>query len=306
MIVGWLAVGAGVCVGAVIVWWLLIRTEGVYLGRGAVIWLYDLYAGRYDSIKQFEPYNEDYYLARPILQRLPHIAAPLVLDVATGTGRVPLALLDQVTFHGRVVGLDLSRKMLAQAADKLAPYGNRVALLHHPAERLPFPENTFDLVTCLEALEFLMDQRVVLREMTRVLRPGGLLVLTNRQGIDVRLMPGRTFEHDTFADMLRHEIGLAQVAVEVWQIDYRIVWARKAGYSDSAGPLPLAEIWQCPQCGAVDLVPVAGGWRCLSCEVLVPEGDDGVIEANRLLPDGAAGKNEPGRDVVTSARTDRG
>lgn len=275
----WIALAGAALVMAGVLWWLLITTEGVYLGRGMVVWLYDVYASRYDNIKQFDPVNEDYYLARPILDRIPYVPAPLVLDVATGTGRLPLALLEQPGFQGRVIALDLSRKMLGIAAAKLAPYGTRARLLHHPAESLPFPDDTFDLVTCLEALEFMMDFRVVLREMARVLRPGGMLVLTNRQGVDARLMPGRTVSHEAFARILGNDLGLLHVTVELWQVDYRLAWAVKPGASPVTGPVPLEEVWRCPRCAQVELVPVEGGWRCLGCEAFIPLATDGVIEA---------------------------
>ncbi len=265
---------------AVALWYLLIKTEGVYLGRRMVIWLYDLYAGRYDRIKQYDPLTEDLFLAQPILQRL-DTRAPLVLDVATGTGRLPLALLEQPGFQGQIVALDLSRRMLAQAAAKLVPFGERVRLMHHPAEALPFPDATFDLVTCLEALEFMMDARAVLRELIRVTRPGGLLVLTNRQGLDARLMPGHTFSHPEFIRLLQDELCLCDVELLPWQLDYSIVYARKLGHSAPAGARLLEEVWRCSRCGAVDWVPVRGGWRCLGCEVFVPHGEDGVIEALR-------------------------
>ncbi len=280
---GWWILGliAAVALAVLALYWLLVITEGVYLGRHAVIWLYDLYAGRYDDIKQYDPTTETYFLAVPLLQRLVGVRAPLVLDVATGTGRLPLALLEQPVFQGRIVALDLSRKMLAIAAEKLALHGDRVALLHQRAESLPFPDNIFDAVCCLEALEFMMDPPAVLRELARVLRPGGLLVITNRQGRDARLMPGHTFAHERLERMLREEIGMAAVEVEPWQVDYRIVWAVKAGISPATGPRPLEEIWRCPRCGAVEMVRVKRGWQCLACEAHVPVGDDGVIEAER-------------------------
>jgi len=279
----WTAVAIVLAGGTLLVvalWYLLIKTEGVYLGRRTVVWLYDLYAGRYDRIKQYDPLIETVYLAQPILQRLP-TRAPLVLDVATGTGRLPLALLEQPSFQGRVVALDLSRRMLTQAAHKLAPFGERVYLLHHPAEALPFPDATFDLVTCLEALEFMMDARAVLRELVRVARPGGLLVLTNRQGLDARLMPGHTFSHQDFIRLLQDELGLCDVELLPWQLDYGIVYARKPGQSAPIGARSLEEVWRCARCGAVDWVPVRGGWRCLGCEAFAPRGADGVIERVR-------------------------
>jgi len=74
-------------------WWLLIESEGVYLGRRVVIWLYDLYAGRYDDIKHFRQDYDHLFLAQPLMQRIAPNRAPLVLDVASGTARLPLALL---------------------------------------------------------------------------------------------------------------------------------------------------------------------------------------------------------------------
>ncbi len=265
---------------ALLAWWLLIKTEGVYLGRGVVIWLYDVYASRYDNIKQFDPETEDYFLARPLLQRLNHVRAPLILDVASGTGRLPLALFEQTTFQGRIVGVDLSRKMLHIAAEKLVPHAPRVTLLHGPAEQLPFSDGTFDCVTCLEALEFMMHPKDVLRELIRVLRPGGLLVLTNRQGADAKMMPGKTFTHGELRRLLRDDLGLERVEIQVWQVDYRIVWALKPGHSDPSGPRALEEIWRCPRCGQIALHRDGDddSYGCGACGQPVRVGADGVIE----------------------------
>ncbi len=269
---------------AALVWWLLIGTEGVYLGRRVVILLYDFYARRYDAIKQYNPDHEALYLARPILDLIPHVRAPLVLDVATGTGRLPLALLDLPTFQGRIVALDLSRKMLGVAADKLRGHANRVSLLHQPAENLPFPDDTFDLAACLEALEFMVDARAVLHEMMRVLRPGGLLVITNRQGFYARLMPGKAWRNDELERILRDDLGLKRVTFLRWQVEYWLVIGIKPGLSQPSGPRLLEEIWRCSACGAVEMIAVEGGWRCLRCERLVPVGEDGVIGAKNLTP----------------------
>jgi hypothetical protein len=106
-------------------YYLLVTTEGVFLGKRVVIWLYDLTAHKYDDIKGFDPLDERFSVARPIVNGLanPH---GKVLDVATGTGRVPVALASDPAFHGLVVGLDPSRKMLDQAARKLAGRQGRV------------------------------------------------------------------------------------------------------------------------------------------------------------------------------------
>ena len=115
----------------------------------------------------------------------PGVDRPLLLDVATGTGRVPLALLRNrfAATGGRIVGLDLSWGMLRQARAKLQDYDRWVDLVWQDASHLPFDDGTFDAVTCMEALEFLPRPREALAEMVRVLAPGGLLAVTNRVGV---------------------------------------------------------------------------------------------------------------------------
>lgn len=258
-----------------LVWWLIFATEGVYLGRRVVIWLYDLYAWRYDHIKNYHPEYERWLLAEPIMGAIePHLS-PLVLDVATGTGRLPLALLNHPAFQGRVVALDLSRRMLHLAARKLQPFGARVELLWSPAEKLPFMDGTFDVVVSLEALEFMTAPRAVLKELLRVLRPGGILLTSQR--INTRTMPGKTWTEDELRDLLR-SYGTDLAQFEAWQIDYKKVWALKAGQSPPLGARPLEEILRCPRCSCAFLERFADHWTCPNCKQQANIGADGVIE----------------------------
>jgi ubiquinone/menaquinone biosynthesis C-methylase UbiE len=257
------------------VWWLLIESEGVYLGQRAVIWLYDLFAPRYDRIKQFAPEYEHYLLANPILGMIAPQVNPLVLDVATGTGRLPLALIDHPEFQGRVVAVDLSRRMLAQAAFKLRTASDRVVLLCCGAETLPFPDASFDVVTCLEALEFMHDRAAVLVEIARVLRPSGLLLTTNR--VNTRWMPGRLVS-DTALTTHLEALSFEVVEIEPWQVDYHRVWGLKAGDSAPIGARPLAEVLRCPRCQFMPLDASINAWRCPNCRLTLPIGADGVID----------------------------
>ena len=254
-------------------WWLLIESEGVYLGRRVVVWLYDVYADRYDDIKHFRQEYDHMYLAQPILDRIAPQRAPLVLDVATGTGRMPLAYLRHAHFQGRVVGADLSRKMLGKAAAKL---GNepRVTLLWTPAERLPFAADTFDVVTCLEALEFMARPEAALAECVRVLRPGGLLLVTNR--INTRLMPGKTKSDEAMQTQLE-SLGMESVEPEYWQVDYNRVWGIKSGSSLPTGARALVEILRCPQCDALLQFEV-DRYTCPSSHFSAPIAADRVVE----------------------------
>ena len=208
--------------------WLLIRTEGVFLGRRAVVWLYDLAATRYDAIKQYDPDTESAFVAWPLSRRLKQWPTPLVLDVATGTGRLPFFLLAEPTFAGYVVGLDASAGMLAQAAAKLADQGERAAFIRGAAGDLPFPDATFAAVTCLEALEFLPDDAAALREIVRVLQPGGVLLTTRRQGPEAGYFLGRARSRDELEALLA-SLGLSDVRSQPWQVEYELVWAVKPG-----------------------------------------------------------------------------
>ncbi len=269
---------------ALLAWYLLIKTEGVYLGWRVVIWLYDVYAQHYDRIKNFDPTYETLFLGRPIVACLRENPAPLVLDVATGTGRLPLILLEQEDFTGHVIGLDLSREMLFQAALKLAGYRGRFALIRQTATALPFPDDAFDLVTCLEALEFVPDAATVLREIVRVARPGAFVLITNRRGLDARLMPGKTFHVKALVGLLE-SLGLVNVEVERWQVDYDLIWALKPGESIQADRRTLEDVLRCPTCGAVEMIPLDGtAWVCTSCEQRAPVEEDGVIDLVRMIP----------------------
>ncbi len=257
-----------------LVWWLLIESEGVYLGRRVVIWLYDLYAGRYDGIKQFSKQYDHQFLAQPIMERIAPLKSPLVLDVATGTGRLPLALCHHRRFQGRVIGIDLSRKMLARAAEKVESDA-RINLIWSPAEHLPFPDDTFDVVTCLEAVEFMSNREAVLREIIRVLRPDGQLLITNR--INTRFMPGKTWTSDQLQALLE-TLSLERIGIDYWQVDYNRVWAQKPGKSLPTLARPLAEVLRCPKCDQALMIEDGERWTCPSCHFSASVAPDGVIE----------------------------
>jgi ubiquinone/menaquinone biosynthesis C-methylase UbiE len=270
---------AALVITVALIWWLVIETEGVYLGRRVVIWLYDVYANRYDGIKHFLPEYESWLLAQPILGILAPQENPLVLDVATGTGRLPLALLNEPNFQGRIVAVDLSRQMLSKAAEKLQTEGNCVSLLWCPADQLPFEDNQFDVVTCLEALEFMPYPAEALREIVRVLRPGGLLLITNR--IHTRWMPGKLWSSDQMIELL-DSYGIEDIEIELWQVDYHKIWGMKAGDTFPVGARPLGEILRCPQCPDQLMIEQSDVWRCDSCDSTAKIGADGVIELNPL------------------------
>lgn len=261
---------------AAFVYWTVVITEGAYFGPRVVAFLYDRGARAYDQIKEFDAREEAWFLARPLARALDGISHPLVLDVATGTGRLPLALLRHLEFDGHVVALDLSRGMLRQAARKTAGYNGRVSLIWKDATSLPFVNDAFEAVTCLEALEFLPHPRRALREMVRVLKPGGVFLITNRVGWEACLMPGRAYEPKRLEAMLR---GLPLRAVETrsWQEYYDLIWARKQGVLVSSNrPRRLMDVLRCPRCRGRGLVERGGPLLCPRCGQVYPR-QEGII-----------------------------
>lgn len=272
----WLIVGAAlILAGAWLVWWLVFETEGVYLGRRVVIALYDLYAKRYDQIKAYDPAFEYVLLAVPLMQSLAPHRNPLVLDAATGTGRLPLALLDHSGFEGHIVGVDLSRPMLLQASEKLAENLAYVDLLHCAAECLPFPSNTFDLVTCLEALEFTPQPNTTLKELVRVLRPGGVLLITQR--LNRRTMRSKVWTEDELRALL-HALGIVHIEFEAWQTDYTKVWGKKHGESAPRLAQPLEAFLRCAVCQNTHYHYTPPYFECGTCGHRVGMSEGGIVE----------------------------
>jgi demethylmenaquinone methyltransferase/2-methoxy-6-polyprenyl-1,4-benzoquinol methylase len=100
----------------------------------------------------------------------------LVLDVCTGTAGVAMEIADH--HDGRIVGLDVSHLMLEaglRAVEKKNLDG-RVQLVQGRAEHLPFPDETFDAVVFTYLLRYVQDPDATIRELSRVLKPGGELL----------------------------------------------------------------------------------------------------------------------------------
>ena len=155
----------------------------------------------------------------------------MVLDIATGTGRLRRALR-LAESDARVVGLDHSRPMLLEGA-RVAADGSR-PLIQADARSLPIASGAVDAVACLEALEFMPSMPAAFAEMARVLRPGGLLVATNRKGAARWFMPGHVVSRERMERMLT-DAGFAGVRFERWQVDYDLVMAQRAVTRDRSG-----------------------------------------------------------------------
>ena len=108
--------------------------------------------------------------------------AAQALDVATGTGLVAFALAAEITGSGYVIGVDFTAAMLARAAEEQGADGAvaasaQVSLAAADATGLPFPDGMFSIVTCRFSVHHFTHALPAMREMGRVLMPGGRLVI---------------------------------------------------------------------------------------------------------------------------------
>ena len=141
----------------------------------------EMFAGiarRYDLLNHVLSVNIDKRWRRLVREQLTETLADpnaLVLDVACGTGDLALEL--QRNAKARVVGSDFCRPMLAIAKDKTAGAGMSIPYVEGDALSLPFADNSFDAVTIAFGLRNLSNFADGLRELARLLKPGGRLVV---------------------------------------------------------------------------------------------------------------------------------
>ena len=169
-----------------------------------------------------------------------------VLDVACGTGVVAAAAVERVGPSGAVTGVDINPGMIAVAART-----QRVRWAQADAARLPFPDGGFDRVLCQAGLQFVPDRLGALREMRRVLRPGGR----------VALLVWRALHHSpgfaALADALQAVVGPEAAAV------------MRAPFVFGDDPRPLVTLLDSAGFGDVDVQARAGTVRFASVQAFV-------------------------------------
>jgi demethylmenaquinone methyltransferase/2-methoxy-6-polyprenyl-1,4-benzoquinol methylase len=134
-------------------------------------------AGTYDRYANLLSFGQDPHWRAFLVSRIDAGPGDTVLDVACGTGAVAIELARR---HGcRVVGVDQSPEMLAEGRLRVAAAGleDRVELREGRAEELPFEDASLAGLTFTYLLRYVDDPAVTMRELVRVVRPGGAIAM---------------------------------------------------------------------------------------------------------------------------------
>jgi demethylmenaquinone methyltransferase/2-methoxy-6-polyprenyl-1,4-benzoquinol methylase len=128
---------------------------------------------RYDRLAEVLSMGQNGRWRRAMIDHIVPEHPALVLDVACGPGGVSLQLAERT--RANVVGVDLTLEMLRQGQRNVAEraMGDRVRLIAGRGEQLPFADATFDALTFTYLLRYVDDPEATLRELARVVKPGG-------------------------------------------------------------------------------------------------------------------------------------
>ena len=167
---------------------------------------FDSVAGRYDVMNDLMSLGVHRAWKRFTVSRTHLRPGGRALDVAGGTGDLAIGMAKQVGASGAIVLSDINVSMLERGRDRVIDSGvpARVDYCVADAERLPFPDACFDCVTIGFGLRNVTDKAAALQSMTRVLRPGGqLLVLEFSQPV----LPGLSSVYDLYSFRVLPALG---------------------------------------------------------------------------------------------------
>lgn len=140
--------------------------------------MFDNIAGKYDLLNRVLSLGIDTIWRKKAISQLHTLQPKKILDVATGTADVAIEMVKRLQPE-KIVGLDISKEMLAVGQTKIEKKGidNIIELTQGDSENLPFEDNSFDAITVAFGVRNFENLKKGMREMNRVLRPGGRLVV---------------------------------------------------------------------------------------------------------------------------------
>ncbi len=141
--------------------------------------MFDAIAPRYDFLNRLLSFGIDRRWRRFAVKQVKFSENGRILDVATGTGDVALQIAARTPDSVGIVGVDFSREMVELGKQKIrtSPYAQRITLEVAPCEAIPYAEGSFDSATIAFGIRNVVDRLQGLKEMHRVLKPGGRVVI---------------------------------------------------------------------------------------------------------------------------------
>jgi demethylmenaquinone methyltransferase/2-methoxy-6-polyprenyl-1,4-benzoquinol methylase len=140
--------------------------------------IFDEIARSYDFLNHFLSFGIDFYWRKKFLGALPNLKRIKALDLATGTGDVPVVLVkdNRVT---KVIGIDRSKGMVEIGRKKIAEkkLSHKVSLEIGDGVEIPFEDQSFDLVTISFGIRNFSDHKKSMQNIFRVLKPGGKVLI---------------------------------------------------------------------------------------------------------------------------------
>jgi demethylmenaquinone methyltransferase/2-methoxy-6-polyprenyl-1,4-benzoquinol methylase len=139
--------------------------------------MFNSIAHKYDFLNRFLSMGIDKGWRKKAISYLKPLAPKKILDVATGTG--DLALEAMKLNPDQIIGLDIAEQMLVYGREKIAAKGwsDKIQMIKGDSEELPFADNNFDAITVAFGVRNFQNLAKGLKEMNRVLKPGGRLVV---------------------------------------------------------------------------------------------------------------------------------
>jgi demethylmenaquinone methyltransferase / 2-methoxy-6-polyprenyl-1,4-benzoquinol methylase len=136
-------------------------------------------APRYDFLNRLLSLGIDRGWRTKAVRLIKYQEGSRILDVATGTGDVALEIARRTPDSVKITGADFCQEMVELGKAKVAssPFAGRIDFQVAPCEDLPFPNNTFDSITIAFGIRNIVDRKLGLAEMWRVLKPGGRLII---------------------------------------------------------------------------------------------------------------------------------
>lgn len=223
----------------------------------------ELFAGlprRYDRMGALLSFGQDPRWRRALVAAIAPRPRERVLDVATGTGMVAVALARR---GASVVGLDQSEQMLDAARARTAGGpAAAIELVHGEAERLPFEDGSFDALTFTYLLRYVDDPAATLRELARVVRPGGRIGSIEFGVPDhrVALALWRVYTRVGLP-------ALGRLVSPAWVDAGRFLGPSIETFVADYPPRRLASLWRAAGIGAVEIRPMSFGAGVLTTGV---------------------------------------